>query len=149
MFSLSSASRHTTNPYPSLGHFGVLFAKALKADEVVGISRKASKRDETLKLGADRYIATDDDEDWAKKNARTLDIIVCTVSSEKMPMSGYLGLLKPKGTMIQVGAPDGGNLPPVNAFQLLGGIKLGGSGIGAPWEIAEMLKLAADQKIKP
>jgi len=38
----------------SLGHFAVLFAKALKADEVIGISRKAAKRDETLKLGADR-----------------------------------------------------------------------------------------------
>jgi len=66
-----------------------------------------------------------------------------------MPLSGYLGLLKPKvGVLIQVGAPDGGNLPPVNAFQLLSGIKLGGSGIGSPGEIAEMLQLAADQKIK-
>jgi len=151
----------------SLGHFAVLFAKALKADEVIGISRKAAKRDETLKLGADRYncqthylhhilliqksryIATDDDKDWASENARSLDLIISTVSSEKMPLSGYLGLLKPKvGVLIQVGAPDGGNLPPVNAFQLLSGIKLGGSGIGSPGEIAEMLQLAADQKIK-
>ena len=96
-----------------------------------------------------RYIATDDDKDWASQNARSLDLIISTVSSDKMPLSGYLGLLKPKvGVLIQVGAPDGGNLPPVNAFQLLSGIKLGGSGIGSPGEIAEMLQLAADQKIK-
>lgn len=128
----------------------MLFAKALGADEVVGISRKASKKDEVLKLGADRYIATDDDKDWAQNNARSLDLIVSTVSSEKMPLQEYLSLLKIKGTFIQVGAPDGGNLPPINAFTLLmGGIKVGGSLIGAPWEIEEMLKLAADHKIKP
>lgn len=86
-----------------LGHFGVLFAKALGADKVVGISRKAEKRDDVLKLGADKYISTDEDKEWAKHNAQTLDLIVCTVSSEKMPLNDYLSLLKTKGTFIQVG----------------------------------------------
>ncbi len=67
-----------------LGHFAVLFAKALGADEVVGISRKASKRDEALKLGCDDYIATDDDKDWSKKNSRRFDVIISTVSSPKV-----------------------------------------------------------------
>ncbi|KAK6006547.1 hypothetical protein QM012_006957 [Aureobasidium pullulans] len=133
-----------------LGHFGVLFAKALGADEVVGISRKASKKDEVLKLGADRYIATDDDKDWAQTNRRTLDLIICTVSSGKMPLEGYVSMLKTRGTLIQVGAPDGGELPNINAFTLIGnGVKVGGSAIGPPHEINEMLKLAADQKIHP
>jgi D-arabinose 1-dehydrogenase-like Zn-dependent alcohol dehydrogenase len=86
-----------------LGHFGVLFAKALGADKVVGISRKADKKDDVLKLGADQYISTDADKDWAKHNAQTLDLIICTVSSEKMPLNDYLSLLKTKGTFIQVG----------------------------------------------
>ncbi|KAG9893189.1 GroES-like protein, partial [Aureobasidium melanogenum] len=133
-----------------LGHFGVLFAKALGADRVVGISRKNDKRDDVLKLGGDKYIATGEDKDWATENARTLDLIICTVSSEKMPMSEYLSLLKVGGTFIQVGAPDGGNLPPINAFTLIGnGIKVGGSLIGTPQEIEEMLQLAADKGIKP
>ncbi|KAK6003774.1 hypothetical protein QM012_009545 [Aureobasidium pullulans] len=133
-----------------LGHFGVLFAKALGADRVVGISRKNDKRDDVLKLGADKYIATGEDKDWAAENARTLDLIICTVSSEKMPMTEYLSLLKVGGTFIQVGAPDGGNLPPINAFTLIGnGIKVGGSLIGTPKEIEEMLQLAADKGIKP
>lgn len=133
-----------------LGHFGVLFAKALGADRVVGISRKNDKREDVLKLGADKYIATGEDKNWAQENARTLDLIVCTVSSEKMPMTEYLSLLKVRGTFIQVGAPDGGNLPPINAFTLItNGIKVGGSLIGAPWEIEEMLQLCADQKVKP
>lgn len=133
-----------------LGHFGVLFAKALGADRVVGISRKNDKRDDVLKLGADKYIATGEDKDWAAENARTLDLIICTVSSEKMPMTEYLSLLKVGGTFIQVGAPDGGNLPPINAFTLIAnGIKVGGSLIGTPQEIEEMLQLAADKGIKP
>jgi D-arabinose 1-dehydrogenase-like Zn-dependent alcohol dehydrogenase len=67
-----------------------------------------------------------------------------------MPLSSYLSLLKVKGTFIQVGAPDGGNLPPINAFTLIGnGIKVGGSLIGTPAEIEDMLQLAAEKKIKP
>ncbi|KAI1471888.1 NADP-dependent alcohol dehydrogenase C [Daldinia caldariorum] len=133
-----------------LGHFGILFAKALGADKVIGISRKADKREDALKLGADEYIATDDDKDWANNNRRTMDLIVSTVSHSKMPLNDYLGLLKVRGTLIQVGAPDGGELPPVNAFQLiLNGIKLGGSMTGSPSEIREMLQLAAEKKIQP
>lgn len=86
-----------------LGHFGVLFAKALGADKVVGISRKNEKRDEVLALGADHYIATDDDPDWVKENAKSLDLIVGTVSSGKMPLAKYLRLLKTGGDFIQVG----------------------------------------------
>jgi alcohol dehydrogenase (NADP+) len=41
-------------------------------------------------------------------------------------------------------------MPNINAFTLIGnGIKVGGSAIGSPNEIREMLQLAADKKIKP
>ncbi|KAF7549079.1 hypothetical protein G7Z17_g6636 [Cylindrodendrum hubeiense] len=133
-----------------LGHFGVLFAKALGADKVVGISRRISKKDAVLALGADAYIATEDDKDWDKTNARTLDLIICTVSSSNMPLSQYLSLLKVNGSFIQVGAPDGGNLPPINAFTLIGGgIKVGGSAIGSPADIKIMLDLAVEKKVTP
>lgn len=65
-----------------LGHFGILFAKALGA-KVVAISRKGNKKDDALKLGADAYIATDD-ENWAQGYNRSLDIILSTVSSSKV-----------------------------------------------------------------
>lgn len=87
-----------------LGHFGVIFAKALGADKVVGVSRKAAKKDEVLQLGADAYIATDDDEKWSETEAGSLDLIVSTVSSAKMPLDGYLKLLKVGGTLVQVGS---------------------------------------------
>lgn len=70
-----------------LGHFGIIFAKAMGADKVVGISRRASKRDEVLSFKADDYIATEDDKDWVEKHRGTLDLIVCTVSSCKVRVS--------------------------------------------------------------
>ena len=119
-------------------HFGVMFAKALGADKVVGISRKADKKNDVMKMGADEYVATDDDPEWATNNARSLDLIICTVSSPKMPLTGYLGMLKTKGTMIQVGAPED-YLPQTQAFPyIMKGIKFGGSAIGPPWQIEEV-----------
>lgn len=133
-----------------LGHMGVQFAKALGADKVVGISRKKDKRDEVLKIGADEYIATDDDEGWEKKNRRTLDIIISTVSSPNMPLSKYLSLMKVGGTYVQVGAPDKGEFPSINIFSLLWSkVKITGSAIGSPSEISEMLQLAVDKNVRP
>ncbi|KAL4816754.1 chaperonin 10-like protein [Aspergillus spinulosporus] len=132
-----------------LGHFGVLFAKALGADRVVAISRKSDKRADALKLGADEYVATAEDTEWMANNKRTLDLIVCTVSSSKMPINDYVSLLKVDGTMIQVGAPEDGALT-IPAFTLIANrVKLGGSLIGSPDTIREMLELAAEKGVKP
>lgn len=132
-----------------LGHFGVLFAKALGAERVVGISRSSDKRDDVLKMGADEYIATNDDKDWAQHHARSLDLIVCTVSSPSMPLMEYLQLLRVHGTFVQVGAPED-KLPDMTAFAYIAkGVKFAGSMIGPPWQIEEMLELAAEKGIKP
>ncbi|KAL2817475.1 chaperonin 10-like protein [Aspergillus cavernicola] len=132
-----------------LGHFGVLFAKALGADKVVGISRKADKREDVLKMGADMYIATGEDEDWLEKNRRSLDLIICTVSSSKMPISDYVSLLKRDGTFIQVGVPEDGSLAIPAFILVMNRVKLGGSLIGSPEVIREMLELAAEKKVQP
>jgi alcohol dehydrogenase (NADP+) len=121
-----------------LGHFGVLFARALGADKVMAISLKASKRVDALEMGADLYISTDKDKNWAKTHARSLDLIVSTVSSPNMPLTGYLNLLRTYGEFIQVGAPED-KLPAISAFELIGrGLKIGGSMIGSPQEIRYM-----------
>ncbi|KAF1815199.1 putative zinc-binding alcohol dehydrogenase [Eremomyces bilateralis CBS 781.70] len=131
-----------------LGHFAILWAKALGASKIVGISRKKAKEQDSLALGADAYIATDDDPSWVRANFRTLDLIICTVSSNNMPLKKYLRLLRTGGKFVQVGAPEG-NMPAIGAFDLLGaGIYLGGSSIGSPGEIREMLQLAADKNVK-
>ncbi|KAL2256285.1 hypothetical protein VTK26DRAFT_1896 [Humicola hyalothermophila] len=132
-----------------LGHFGVMWAKALKADKVVVISRTSSKKEDALKLGADDFIATAEDPDWAKKHANSLDIIICTVSSSSMPLVEYLSLLRLDGVFCQVGAPELGlpSFPPTSL--LFKRVKLTGSLIGSPNDLRELLQLAAEQKVKP
>ncbi|KAL3480999.1 chaperonin 10-like protein [Aspergillus californicus] len=132
-----------------LGHFGILFAKALGATKVVGISRKGDKKADTLKLGADEYIATGEDADWATKNARSLDLIVSTVSSSKMPIEGYFSLLDTEGTFVQVGAPEDGNITFPAFAATMKRTKYAGSLIGSPNDIREMLELAAEKKVQP
>lgn len=131
-----------------LGHMGIQFAKALGADKVVAISRNLNKKDDALALGADEMLATEE-EGWDTKHASSLDVILCTVSSPKMPMSEYLNLLDVGGTFVQLGAPDD-KLPPFLAFSLImKKAKITGSLIGSPKEIREMFELAEKQKVKP
>lgn len=132
-----------------LGHFGVMWAKALGADKVVVISRSSSKKNDALAMGADGFIATDEEKDWAKKYASTLDLIVSTVSSTSMPLTGYMNLLRLDGTLVQVGAPEDG-LPNLGAFGFIQKrLKLTGSLIGSPQDIMEMFKLAVEKRVKP
>ena len=102
-----------------------------------------------MKIGADKYIATNDDEDWATHHARSLDLIVSTVSSPNMPLEQYLLLLRTNGTFVQVGAPED-RLPAFNAWSLISkGCKIAGSAIGAPGDIEEMLELTAKKRVRP
>jgi D-arabinose 1-dehydrogenase-like Zn-dependent alcohol dehydrogenase len=80
-----------------LGHMGLMFARALGADKVIAISRNSSKKEDALKMGADDLIATEE-EGWNEKHKNSLDIIISTVSSPKLPLMGYLDLLDIGGT---------------------------------------------------
>lgn len=132
-----------------LGHFGVMWAKALGADQVVCVSRSSSKKEDAMKMGATDFIATAEDPEWLNKNRSSLDVILCTASSADMPFNEYLSLLDLDGVFIQVGAPDDG-LPQIQQFPLIfNRIKLTGSLIGSPDDIREMFKLAVEQKVQP
>lgn len=132
-----------------LGHFAVMWAKALGADKVVVVSRSSAKKEDALKMGADDFIATGEDSDWATKNASTLDLIISTVSNTDMPLGKYLDLLRLDGTLVQVGAPDDG-LPGFRGFPLiLKRIKITGSMIGSPSDIRDMFQLAVDKNVRP
>jgi len=132
-----------------LGHFGLLWAKALGAN-VTAISHSESKKEDAEKMGATRFIATHSgkEDDFAPYK-RSLDLIVCTTNDVNMPMAGYLSLLKPGGHLVLVGAPEK-PLPSLPAFPfLMNNIHLCGSAIGSPAVIREMLDLAAEKGVKP
>ncbi|KAI8908638.1 putative NADP-dependent alcohol dehydrogenase C 2 [Powellomyces hirtus] len=130
-----------------LGHFALLFAKALGADPVA-ISHSHGKEADAKKMGAVQFISTGEDKDWDTKNRRTLDGIVCTVNNADMPIAKYAKLLKPGGKMIMVGLPESAlenfSLTPL----ILNNVFIGGSAIGSSKEIPEMLEMAAKMNIK-
>jgi alcohol dehydrogenase (NADP+) len=130
-----------------LGHFGVMFAKAMGCESVVAISRSSSKKADAEKMGATGFIATGEDPKWFKNHSRTLDLIVSTVSNADMPLEGYLRLLRTGGEFIQVGAPED-KFPPFSAFSMIGKrTKMGGSSIGSPAQIRQMLDFAVEKGV--
>jgi alcohol dehydrogenase (NADP+) len=131
-----------------LGHLGVLFAKAMGCEHVVAVSRREDKREDAVKLGADGYIATVDEEGWAETHAASLDLIICTVSDPRMPLMKYLGLLRPKGVFCQVGIPEG-PLPQLDTMALvLNGTSVCFSDSASPGNVREMLNLAAEKGVR-
>ena len=118
-------------------------AKALGCKKVVVISRSSIKKADAFKMGATGFIATDEDGDWAQKNAGTLDVIVSTVSSHKLPLEGYLTLLARKGTYVHVGAPED-QMPGFSMFSLIPKrASIQGSQTGSRQDIIDMLDLFA------
>ncbi|OHX01210.1 zinc-binding alcohol dehydrogenase [Colletotrichum incanum] len=114
----------------------------------LGRTKCRSKRDEVLRMGADNYIATSEQLDWAKAYSSSFDIVINTVGTNKVPFGEYLNLVGVDGTFIQVGLPDDGSFE-VNPMLLVSRrIKLTGSSIGSRKEIREMLDLAAAKNIK-
>lgn len=131
-----------------LGHFGLLFASALGCN-VTAISHSTNKKDAATQLGATRFIATHGGDEAFKPYARSLDLIISTTNDDNMPLSQYLSLLRPGGQLVIVGAPEK-PFKEIYAFPFIAGnVSMGGSLIGSPSMIKDMLELAAKQKIVP
>jgi len=123
-----------------LGHMGVKIAHALGA-EVTVLSQTLSKQQDGLRLGADHYYATSD-EDTFDKLAGSFDLIVNTVSAS-LPMDRYLSLLRLDGALVNVGAPP--EPQSVSAFTLIGSRRSwAGSMIGGIAQTQEMLDFCAE-----
>ncbi|GAA2012861.1 NAD(P)-dependent alcohol dehydrogenase [Nakamurella flavida] len=128
-----------------LGHMAVKIAHAMGA-EVTVLSQTLSKKDDGLRLGADHYYATKDEETF-EKLTNTFDLIINTVSAV-IDLDAYLKLLRLDGTLVSVGAPA--QPLPVTVFTLFGNRRsFAGSGIGSIGETQEMLDFCAEHGIAP
>jgi uncharacterized zinc-type alcohol dehydrogenase-like protein len=128
-----------------LGHMAVKLAHAMGADVTV-LSRSDKKKEDSVKFGADHYVNTSD-EGALDKLGRSFDLIINTISA-KIDVNDYLALLKPQGTLVNVGAPA--EPLPVNVFSLLSGRKsFAGSNIGGIRETQEMLDFCAEHNVAP
>ena len=118
-----------------LGHMAVKLAASMGA-EVTMLSTSRAKEADAKRLGASGFALTSEDATFTKL-AGHFDLIVNTISAPH-DYNRYLGLLRPQGTMVLVGAPP--QPIPVSAFSLIFGNKrLAGSLIGGIAETQEML----------
>lgn len=130
-----------------IGHFAVMFAKALGA-ETFAISRSHAKEADALKIGADGFIATAD-KDWAEPHVMTFDLIINTANStEGFDLSKYLSLLDVHGRWVSVGLPEGAGQVISTMDFMANGCLIGASHLGSRKEMLAMLQLAADKGIK-
>ncbi|KIR25295.1 hypothetical protein I307_05681 [Cryptococcus deuterogattii 99/473] len=126
-----------------LGHFGIMFAKAMGA-EVTAISRTDDKKEDAIKLGASHFIAMNE---GTKGHESSLDLILCTINPNKLDVSPYMALLRPFGNLVLLGVvPEPLSIPGANF--IYGGKVVSGSGCGSPAEISRMFQLAVDHNLK-
>jgi len=119
-----------------LGHFAVIFAKALGANVTV-ISHSDHKKEDAEKMGATTFISTGSNPSEAvKPHRRSLDLIISTssmsvptsrsssadiVDQADMPLADYLSLLRPGGHFVTVGAPETDSIPKISPFVFIMG----------------------------
>lgn len=129
-----------------LGHYGLIFAKALGA-EVTVFSHSERKKDDALAMGADHFVITNDG--FEKSLGKQLDIIVCTASSSSLPLNELVTTLTIGGHFVFVGMPEG-PWPQLTSQAMAGnGAFVGSSHIGSRKEILQMFELAVKHDIKP
>lgn len=126
-----------------LGHMGVQIAAAMGA-EVTVLSRSRKKEQLAIDLGAQRMLATTD-EDFFSEHRGEFDLILNTISADIL-VDRYLRLLAPRGVMAVVGLPP--TKQELSFGSLIGGGKvLAGSNIGGIAETQEMLDFCAEHGI--
>lgn len=125
-----------------LGHLALQFAHAFGC-EVFAFSHSPDKKAESLQLGANHFVTTD--ETSLKKLQGQLDFIIST-APEQINWMPFINALRPKGKLCIVGAVAGNVNVPV--FSLISGRKgIVGSNIGDCHTIEEMLEFAARRNI--
>ena len=127
-----------------LGHLGLQFASAFGC-EVTALSSKVEKKKEAQAYGAHHFINTGNEEQM-QDAVGSFDILLNSTSAN-LQFDGLLALLRPKGTIINVGI--GSENISFNPWSLLLGEKgIRGSAVGTPMQIIRMLEFVALKKIK-
>ena len=141
---VNPASRVGVIGIGGLGHMALQFARAFGA-HVTAFSTSANKEEEALKLGAHQFVNTRDSK-GLKSLAGHFDLILSTITADQ-DWGAYLNAVRPTGTLVFLGVPPTPLALP--ALPLMAGQRsVAGSPIGSPWQIREMLDVAARHGIK-
>jgi uncharacterized zinc-type alcohol dehydrogenase-like protein len=127
-----------------LGHLAIQFARVFGA-EVTAFSTSPAKEEEARALGANHFVNSLESKAM-KEAAGALDFILTTVNADQ-DWGAYLQALRPTGTLWFVGVPP--SPVSVTTFPLVSGQRaVGGSPVGSPSRLREMLLVAARHGVK-
>ncbi|MGB0063579.1 MAG: NAD(P)-dependent alcohol dehydrogenase [Terracidiphilus sp.] len=127
-----------------LGHLAIQFARAFGA-QVTAFSTSPAKEEEARLFGAHQFVNSLESKAM-KEAANSQDFILTTVNADQ-DWGAYIQALRPTGTLWFVGVPP----KPVSmpAFPLISGQRaIGGSPVGSPSRLREMLDVAARHGVK-
>jgi uncharacterized zinc-type alcohol dehydrogenase-like protein len=126
-----------------LGHLAIQFLNAFGC-EVTAISTSANKEKEAKELGAHHFINSSQ-AGAIEKAKNHFDVVLNTVSAD-MPLNDYINSVKPMGKFIMISLGTGSIEIPVPPL-VLGQRIVGGSWIGSPSMISEMLDVCVRHNI--
>lgn len=128
-----------------LGHMALQFLDKWGCD-VTAFTSNDSKREEALRMGADRVVNSRNSDELNGIQS-SLDLILCTANAA-LDWEAYIGALRPRGRLHIVGAVP--EPVPVNVFSLLLGQKeVSASPLGSPETTARMLQFCERHNIAP
>ncbi|KAI0364069.1 GroES-like protein [Pilatotrama ljubarskyi] len=134
-----------------LGHYAILFAKAMGA-EVYAFTRGTAKAEDAKRMGADHVVDTTAEAFW-KPYEFSLDIIISTVDhfGPGASLPNILSMLYVQGKYITVGLPPADDpLPAIHPIVLARNTSsIGSSFLGTKEDASAMLQLAAEKNIVP
>jgi alcohol/geraniol dehydrogenase (NADP+) len=144
VFGVNPSSRVGVVGIGGLGHLAIQFARVFGA-HVTAFSTTLAKEDEAKALGAHHFVNSRESKAM-KEVAGSLDFILTTVNADQ-DWGSYLQALRPNGSLWFVGVPP--SPVSVHAFPLVSGLRtIGGSPVGSPFQLREMLDVAARHGVK-
>lgn len=126
---------------------GLQWAATLKCDEVVAISSSDSKREDALKLGATKFVNSQNEAE-VKACAQSMDIILCTSFEKNADWGVLLSLVANNGKMVLLAMPEAPLTIPPGAF-IFRQVSMVGSLIGGMTMVRKMLDFAAAHNVRP
>jgi alcohol/geraniol dehydrogenase (NADP+) len=144
VFGVNPSSRVGVVGIGGLGHLAIQFARVFGA-HVTAFSTTLAKEDEAKALGAHHFVNSRESKAM-KEVAGSLDFVLTTVNADQ-DWGSYLQALRPNGSLWFVGVPP--SPVSVHAFPLVSGLRtIGGSPVGSPFQLREMLDVAARHGVK-
>jgi uncharacterized zinc-type alcohol dehydrogenase-like protein len=144
IYGVNPSSRVGVVGIGGLGHLAIQFARVFGA-HVTAFSTNIAKEEEARTLGAHAFVNSLESKAM-KEVAGSLDFLLTTVNADQ-DWGAYLQAIRPNGALWFVGVPPSPVC--VHAFPLVSGLRtIGGSPVGSPFRLREMLDVAARHGVK-